>query len=118
MKKIYLAESRLKALVLAQGMKLHFRKHQEFAIYHPSRERTLKALYYRVGDEFPVVENNMKMKDLEIRTEATLTQKQNEHMLMIREYVETHVKDVQKIHELEIALLRKDLEIEKLRHST
>lgn len=77
-------------------MQLYFWKHKEFATYKPSSEHILKPINYHVGDEFSVVENDMKLKDLEMLTEAKLAQKRNENLVMIHEYMETHAKDVQK----------------------
>lgn len=133
------AEDRLKELVDEYELKLHFKKYRELVIYDPVREHELKGIYNRIAEEFPAFDYDKKLQELGLMAEAKFAKRETEftqeisdlkvqrltELLQLKEahakevsaLRDAHAKGVDRIHELEKELLRKDMEIQRLRHT-
>lgn len=110
--KRYSAESRLITLVDQDGMKLKFHSYREFVIYHSARDQDLKNLYHRVGEQFAAP----RVVEAEIVTGLKLALQQNEHQAELLALQSEQATKNSIIHDLQLQLLHKDMELHALRN--
>lgn len=122
-------ETRLKELVVDHDLRFYHEHYRELVIYNSTDENKLIDIYHRIAKEFPCIDVDKKMSELEAIAKTKYLKKEIEHAAEIRQLTDAHAKEAailkdartsnsNKIRELELQLqlLQKNMEIQELRH--